>query len=952
MKSSSRLTRLIAGMLPAVLLATTAQAYQQPRTLPETTLETNKAVQNPTRLGRSVTLVAPATAAAAAFDQFVSRHGSWKAIWDQNTAVPLRLYGKGIAAPGAGADAAVAERSARAMLTEQIALVAPGASVSDFVVARNQLRAGIRTVTFAQRFGGLEVVGAEVSFTFSHDRLVVIGSTASPNLSVAVPSSQISNTTAARKATGWISGIYNSAPAVLETGDAVILPLDGKARVVVPVVVDQVSPRSQWSVYVDAATGEPVARKQRLFFGSGTVNYRVPVRYPAGGYANFPAQLTTHTVDGSSATSDIDGIVNWTGVASATVTPGLTGPFAAMTTVTQAPATGSLTLPNDGTALWDQSTSEFSNAQLTTYIHANIVKQFALRTLDADLPWLSQPIPLYVNETLETGGYQCNAFSNLDDLHFFVSDVVDIGEGNFFRCGNTGELADVVYHEFGHSLHANASGQGFGIDSALSEGTSDYLAATIVNDPDMGKGFNLDTIDTGLRNIDPEGVEYAWPQDQSFDPHQTGLIIAGALWDLRKALVLELGEDAGIALADDIYYGVISRSTDIPSTYVEALVSDDDDGDLSNGTPHQCTIDSAFSLHGLGASGSVLGLINAPALDGLSISLAKPELPTTGDCPVAGLDTVTATWRVRGEPATTGTVVLTEGADAFTGTLPADAVGKVLEFQVIATLEGGAQKSFPDNLADPYYQAYVGEVTEIYCTDFESDPVADGWTLTGFDWGSPESAADGSAAFSGSKVIGTVLAGEGTYQPGATYSALTQSIDTTGFSNVHLQLRRYLNTEDAVYDRDTITVNGTELWSNPDGGGGMYFFDQEWRFQDLDLSDVITDDTVQVAIGMTTDGSVEFGGWNVDDFCIVGTGTAPPADPVCGNGDVETGEQCDDGNTAAGDGCSATCTDEGEPPVTPEEGGCCSSSGGQGGSLLLGLATLGFVAVRRRRRRA
>lgn len=36
---------------------------------------------------------------------------------------------------------------------------------------------------------------------------------------------------------------------------------------------------------------------------------------------------------------------------------------------------------------------------------------------------------------------------------------------------------------------------------------------------------------------------------------------------------------------------------------------------------------------------------------------------------------------------------------------------------------------------------------------------------------------------------------------------------------------------------------------------------------------------------------------------------------VCGNGTVESGEQCDDGNTAAGDGCSATC--QTEQVVTP-----------------------------------
>jgi cysteine-rich repeat protein/parallel beta-helix repeat protein len=35
--------------------------------------------------------------------------------------------------------------------------------------------------------------------------------------------------------------------------------------------------------------------------------------------------------------------------------------------------------------------------------------------------------------------------------------------------------------------------------------------------------------------------------------------------------------------------------------------------------------------------------------------------------------------------------------------------------------------------------------------------------------------------------------------------------------------------------------------------------------------------------------------------------------PVCGNSFVETGEQCDDGNTVSGDGCSSTCTIEAVP---------------------------------------
>jgi cysteine-rich repeat protein len=38
--------------------------------------------------------------------------------------------------------------------------------------------------------------------------------------------------------------------------------------------------------------------------------------------------------------------------------------------------------------------------------------------------------------------------------------------------------------------------------------------------------------------------------------------------------------------------------------------------------------------------------------------------------------------------------------------------------------------------------------------------------------------------------------------------------------------------------------------------------------------------------------------------------TTEDGDAVCGNGTVETGEECDDGNTTAGDGCAADCTEE------------------------------------------
>jgi cysteine-rich repeat protein len=52
----------------------------------------------------------------------------------------------------------------------------------------------------------------------------------------------------------------------------------------------------------------------------------------------------------------------------------------------------------------------------------------------------------------------------------------------------------------------------------------------------------------------------------------------------------------------------------------------------------------------------------------------------------------------------------------------------------------------------------------------------------------------------------------------------------------------------------------------------------------------------------------------LDNLAIVGEGG-----PVCGNSILEAGEQCDDGNTASGDGCSSTCQVEDACPSDPDK---------------------------------
>ncbi len=927
--------------LASALVAAPAHAFRQPAYLAERPLET--AGGERARLSRDATWTVPAKQARA-WGEFLARHGSWRALWDGATTVPTRIYGEGIAAPAAIADGAKAETIAREVLAEHLALLAPGASLGDFTLALNALNPADptrRVVVLAQTFRGRAVVDAAVSFLFAHDRLIVIGSTASPAVAAVEPAQLVDDDRAAQAATEWIRRVYAGDPRVLGHGPAVVLPIvrdDGalEHRLVVSVTVDLATPRAQWTVYLDAGTGAPVARVQRLMFADGTLRYRVPVRHPdpGGVFEDLPAAFATLTVDATLATSSAAGGFTWAGALAASVTPTVTGTYAAVTNSAGPAATTTFNVDPAGEAVWDLNADGAAAAQLSAFVRSTIAKRFALATLNPGLPWLSQAMPVFVNEE-----GACNAYSNGDDIHFFPA----YASGGT-RCANTALLADVVYHEIGHSLHIQSlmSGQ---FDSGLSEGISDYLAATLIGDPAMGRGFFQ--TDEPLRHIDPDGFEYRWPDALHPDPHITGLVIAGALWDLRTALIADLGEAAGIARADDIFYGVIQRSSDTPSSFVEALATDDDDGNLANGTPNECAIRRAFGAHGLtDIEGG--GVIRAPRLDGLTLTL--DQVIGADVCGPPAILGGTVTWRLRDTPETTGEVVLEPTAGGFTATLPPIDDDEVVQYQLLVELDGGNLSPVPYNSVDPWYELYVGPVIQIYCTDFEADPFQEGWRFTrGFEWDDARAGVRGldpPGAYSGENIIGTGIGADGAYDRNETAQATSPKFDVSRFSSVRLQYRRWLGVEDGNYDQAAVLADGVALWSNParnDGQGAL--LDHEWRFHDVDLTPMIGNGDVTVGFRLISNESGQAGGWNVDDLCLV-----TPGVPVCGDGFASADEECDDGNDVDGDGCAAGCIAELPPEEPTEDGGCCTTGGGDGtGALLLALATVA-VGVRRRRR--
>lgn len=872
----------------------------------------------------------------------------WTAQIDADTQVPLRLWGPGAFTAGSVAKPEIAESAARQFLAAHIDLLAPGSSVTDFDVVANATSPDgeVRSVGFFQRSGGVRVLGGSVGFSFKNDRLVMVGSTALPGVRIrAEAPTRLASSRIDASATSWLAEEGYSVAVTSRSADRVIVPIVHPRRTGTPdieyVLAEQVSVSSttadpgRWDVWLNAETGAPILRKSTIMFASGKVLFDVPDRHPLSTRSPKPAPLAKHTVDGVQVVAEADGSVTWATTANATVAPGLTGTKVAITNKAGSLAADSLSLADGGTVTWSKATEEYSDAQLSSYVFANTAKVYARTMYNPNLPWLEEALSVTVNEA-----QTCNAYSTGDDIHFFRR-----GNG----CENTGRLSDVVYHEFGHSLHANSIIDGVGaFDGSLSEGLADMNAAFITDDHGMGKGFFM--TDAPLRELAP-ATPKKWPDDADGEVHDEGEIIGETLWALKAALVAQYGAEEGNAKARKIYYGVVQRAADIPSSYAEALVTDDDDGNISNGTPNMCLINDAFGAHGLANPEVSLGL-TPPTRDNFKISMTINPPKTATPC--ASAPTVQGAkveWRKRdGELKT---VTLDAADTVYTGSIPTQPDGTLVEYKVTVALSDGSSISYPNNEADPYYQFYVGEVQKLWCADFEAG--ADDWThgaspANRDEWmvGPPMGlGGDPKTAHGGNNVFGIDLSTDGMYRRNAMSWAESPEIDLQGQTNVRLQYYRWLGVEDGFFDSAKVLVNGTPMWSNfaspTETMNGKDLVDREWRFADIDLSSQSSTGKVKLRFELTSDAGVNLAGWNLDDVCVV---AAAPA-PTCGNGRMDEGEACDDGNIDDGDDCTATC----QLPGTGggDDTGCCSVGATPGGAAFLSLFTLGALLRRRRR---
>ena len=339
-----------------------------------------------------------------------------------------------------------------------------------------------------------------------------------------------------------------------------------------------------WVVQVDTTNGSLYELRSKNFNMSGKATATVYPRY--FGEALAPTPLPFSAVTNASARSNERGEFQSQDDFNAPKMVGLTGQFAKVHTqagsdlaATATKAGGSWDLKFDikpTAKLWDNN----DMAQAMAYVNANRIITMAKKYIAPT--WFNQPLEVNVNHE-----QHCNAFWDGSSVNFFTA-----GSESGMTCANTGVIADVMFHEWGHGLDENTGGIE---DGAMSEGFGDAMALLFTDDSKVG----IDFMPLQHKPVRDMSVLKKFPDDVQDEVHADGQIVGGAWYDMYTALKAKLGN----AKAKDLYAKMLFKGIysmpKMSDVYESMLTLDDDDGDRSNGTPNLCEINKAFVRHGL-----------------------------------------------------------------------------------------------------------------------------------------------------------------------------------------------------------------------------------------------------------------------------------------------------------------------------------------------------------------
>ena len=200
-------------------------------------------------------------------------------------------------------------------------------------------------------------------------------------------------------------------------------------------------------------------------------------------------------------------------------------------------------------------------------------------------------------------------------------------------------------------------------------------------------------------------------------------------------------------------------------------------------------------------------------------------------------------------------------------------------FYVLDATDSVGNTTTHDNAGQGYFFRTLNGPVPIY--EFLIDDSNPGWATTG-DWAFGQPAGNGgdpSSGSTGNNVYGYNLNGEYTNFLTERYLT-TDPMDFTGITGVSIEFQRWLGMESDTYDHASLEVRAGAgawelVWDHTSGS----FQDTSWSLVSFDISSVADnqpDVELRWVMG-STDVSVTYSGWNIDD--IVFSGVQP--EPVC-----------------------------------------------------------------------
>ena len=271
----------------------------------------------------------------------------------------------------------------------------------------------------------------------------------------------------------------------------------------------------------------------------------------------------------------------------------------------------------------------------------------------------------------------CNAFytPGSPSINFYSE-----GDG----CNAFSVVSDVVFHEYGHGINDlfyESQGGAF-TNGGINEGYADFWAISLTGNPVLGAGCYMEDESFFIRRYDENPKVY--PQDLVGQVHADGEIICGAWYDTH--LLMGGDWDATMALFVAVYPGLQAQTQNgnegeaFVEILLDVLQADDDDDDLSNGTPNGNAILEGFGMHGI-------SLFSSVDIQHDAIEFASEAEPITVEAEAAilfpfGQYFSTCDLHYRTSPFDPWTVVpMEEGSnDVFVTTLPAQNPGTVVEY--------------------------------------------------------------------------------------------------------------------------------------------------------------------------------------------------------------------------------------------------------------------------------